>query len=191
MQRFLRLASTTALAIVGAGGVHVLTQGTTSTLADCAVPALQAKAPAGTTITGAKVVEATGKLPRYCQVDGHAATPGNEVNFRLGLPERWNGKYYFVGVGGLGGTIGSLNKGLERGYASASTDTGHLASDQTWGANRAKEIDYGHRGTHATAVAGKALSGAFYGRAPQHAYFEGCSNGGRQALMEVQRYPED
>ena len=113
------------------------------------------------------------------------------MNFRLGLPERWNGKYYFVGVGGLGGTIGSLNKGLQRGYASASTDTGHLSSDETWGANRAKEIDYGHRGTHVTAVAGKALAGSFYGQPVQHAYFDGCSNGGRQALMEVQRYPTD
>ena len=78
-----------------------------------------------------------------------------------------------------------------RGYASASTDTGHLESDQNWGKDRAKEIDYGHRGTHVTAVAGKALTGSFYGQAVQHAYFEGCSNGGRQALMEVQRYPED
>ncbi len=117
--------------------------------------------------------------------------PGNEVNFRLGLPERWNGKYYFVGVGGLGGSIGSLNKGLERGYAAASTDTGHLTDDQTWMANRAKEIDYGHRGTHVTAVAGKELTGAFYRQTVQHAYFDGCSNGGRQALMEVQRYPTD
>ena len=191
MQRLVRTAASTAIALVGACGVHVLTQGVTSTLADCSVPAMQAKAPAGTTITGAKAVDASGKLPRYCQVDGHAASPGNQVNFRLGLPERWNGKYYFVGVGGLGGSIGSLNKGLERGYASASTDTGHLSSDETWWSNRDKEIDYGHRGTHVTAVAGKALAGAFYGRAPQYAYFDGCSNGGRQALMEVQRYPQD
>ena len=58
-------------------------------------------------------------------------------------------------------------------------------------ANRAKEIDYGHRGTHVTAVAGKELAGSFYGQNVQHAYFDGCSNGGRQALMEVQRYPAD
>jgi feruloyl esterase len=191
MTRVFRLAFTTAVAIVGAAGVHVFTQGASSTLADCAVPALQAKAPKGTTITAAKLVDAIGKLPRYCQVDGHTASSGNDVNFRLGLPERWNGKYYFAGVGGLGGSIGSLNKGLERGYAAASTDTGHLASDETWMSNRAKEIDYGHRGTHVTAVAGKELAGSFYGQTVQHAYFDGCSNGGRQALMEVQRYPTD
>jgi feruloyl esterase len=191
MNRLVRLASTTAVAIAGAGGVHVMTQGTTSTLAECTVTAMQARAPKGTTITGAKIVEPLGRVPRHCLVDGHAASPGNEVNFRLGLPERWNGKYYFVGVGGLGGTIGRLDKGLSRGYASASTDTGHAESDPTWMSNRAKEIDYGHRGTHVTAVAARSLTGSFYGQSVQHAYFEGCSNGGRQALMEVQRYPDD
>jgi feruloyl esterase len=117
--------------------------------------------------------------------------PGNEVNFRLGLPVLWNGKFYFAGVGGTGGRIGSLDAGLERGYASASTDTGHDASDTSWGSNRAKEIDYGHRGTHVTAVAARTLTASYFARPPAHAYFNGCSNGGRQALMEVQRYPED
>ncbi|HUR33112.1 MAG TPA: tannase/feruloyl esterase family alpha/beta hydrolase [Vicinamibacterales bacterium] len=191
MNRLFRLSGTTMVAVVAALGVHVSTQGTGSPLAACEVAALQARAPQGTTITGATVVDAAGRIPRYCRVDGHTATPGNEVNFRLGLPERWNGKYYFKGVGGTGGTIGSLNDGLVRGYASASTDTGHVASDENWGADRAKEIDYGHRGTHVTAVAGKALAGSFYGQPVQRAYFDGCSNGGRQALMEVQRYPTD
>ena len=119
----------------------------------CTVAAVQAEAPPGTTITGAAIVEATGKVPKYCRVDGHVASPGNEVNFRLGLPATWNGKFFFAGVGGTGGTIGSLDAGLTRGYAAASTDTGHDAKDTTWGSNRAKEIDYGHRGTHLTAVA--------------------------------------
>ncbi len=158
---------------------------------ECAVPAVQSKAPAGTTITGAQIVEATDKAPRYYRVDGHVASPGNQVNFRLGLPGNWNGKFYFQGVGGLGGSIGNLDSGLARGYAAASTDTGHVSSDRSWGSNRAKEIDYGHRGTHVTAVAGKALTASFYGKPLQHAYFNGCSNGGRQAMMEVQRYPGD
>lgn len=157
----------------------------------CTRANLQPKAPSDTTITDAKVVEASGRVPQHCLVDGHVVVPGNTVNFRLGLPTGWNGKFYFQGVGGLAGTIGSLNTGLTRGYASASTDAGHSASDETWGSNRAKEIDYGHRGTHVTAVAGKALAAAYYGRPLQHAYFNGCSNGGRQALMEVQRYPDD
>jgi feruloyl esterase len=159
--------------------------------ADCTIERLQGKAPKGTTITAASLVDATDRVPAHCRVDGHTASPGNTVNFRLGLPVRWNGKFYFQGVGGLAGTIGSLNTGLVRGYASASTDTGHAADDPTWGQNRAKEIDYGHRGTHVATVATKALAASAYGRPLQQSYFNGCSNGGRQALMEVQRYPED
>jgi len=184
----------TALAVsvlVGALPARAATQSAAAGATECTVSAVQAKAPQGTTITSAAIVDATGKLPKYCRVDGHATSQGNEVNFRLGLPESWNGKFYFVGVGGTGGTIGSLDAGLARGYASASTDTGHDAKDESWGSNRAKEIDYGHRGTHVTAVAAKALTGSYFSRQPVHAYFNGCSNGGRQAMMEVQRYPED
>jgi hypothetical protein len=163
----------------------------------CTVAALQKNAPADTTIVAAEMVaggpgaRGGAALPRHCRVDGPVTVPGNSVKFRIGLPATWNGKFYFQGIGGLGGTIGALDAGLARGYASASSDTGHDAADPNWGASRAKEIDYGHRGTHVTAVAAKAITAAYYERAPQHAYFSGCSNGGRQALMEVQRYPDD
>jgi feruloyl esterase len=186
MNRILPIAAVLILALTGQ------TTDLAAQQTECTVASLQAKAPKGTTITGAAVVPAAEKVASYCRVDGHVAVPGNEVNFRLGLPTSgWNGKFYFSGIGGLGGRIGSLDKGLSRGYASASTDTGHSADDPTWGANRAKEIDYGYRGTHVTAVASKAIAAAFYAQPVQHAYFEGCSNGGRQAFMEVQRYPED
>lgn len=187
--RAVRLLTSTVVASLAAGAAILGAQN--SHAVACDVAALQAKAPGGTTITAAGIVDAKGSQPRYCQVDGHAATPGNEVNFRLGLPENWNGKFYFVGVGGTGGAIGRLDAGLERGYASASTDTGHVSSDETWTTNAAKRIDYGYRGTHATTEAAKALTSSFYGRAPAHSYFQGCSNGGRQAMMEVQRYPTD
>jgi Tannase and feruloyl esterase len=161
----------------------------------CVVDQLQKKAPAGTTIATAKLVPATDKVPSHCLVDGSVVTPGNTVDFRLGLPVQWNGKFYFQGVGGFAGSMGRLDDGLERGYASATTDTGHRSSSGTDGSwalnNRAKEIDYGHRGTHVTAVAAKSLTGAFFGKAPSYSYFSGCSNGGRQALMEAQRYPDD
>ena len=181
-----------ALGLAGSAAAAVLqAQGDAFAPADCTVERLQAKAARGTTITAAAMVDAAERVPAHCRVDGHTESPGNTVNFRLGLPVRWNGKFYFQGVGGLAGTIGSLNTGLTRGYASASTDTGHTTDDPTWGQNRAKEIDYGHRGTHVATVAAKALTAAAYGRPLQQAYFNGCSNGGRQALMEVQRYPED
>jgi len=187
-----RMLSAVVIAgLIGVAETRVATQQAAATTTACTTEAIQSKAPQGTTVTGAKTVAAAGNLPAFCQVDGHVSTPGNEVNFRLGLPASWNGKFYFTGVGGLGGSIGSLNAGLARGYASASTDTGHTSDDPTWGSNRAKEIDYGHRGTHVTAVAAKALTAAYFARQPAHSYFSGCSNGGRQALMEVQRYPED
>jgi len=165
-----------------------------SSAIDCSVASLQQKAPPGTTIASAAIVAAEKTTPEYCRVDGHVATPGNTVSFRLGLPASWNGKFYFAGVGGFAGTIGTLTPGLEKGYASASTDTGHqgAVTDASWALNNpAKRIDFAYRGTHVTAVATKALSEAYYGSAPRHAYFDGCSNGGRQALLEAQRYPDD
>jgi feruloyl esterase len=161
---------------------------------ECAVAGLQSQAPAGTTVTSAAIVAAASAAPQHCLVEGHVATPGNTVNFRLGLPTAWNGKFYFEGVGGFAGSIGPLRAGLTRGYAAASTDTGHQggATDASWALNNpAREIDFGHRGTHVTAVAAKALTQSYYGSAPRHAYFNGCSNGGRQALMEAQRYADD
>ena len=184
------LAVSGVAAVGGAYAAHLLAA-ETPLASSCTVTSLQTKAPQGTTITGARIVEPADDQPRHCLVDGTAATPGNKVNFRLGLPEQWNGKFYFVGVGGVGGTIGRLNAGLSRGYASASTDTGHTTDDENWIDDAAKRIDYGHRGTHATTVASKSVTQSFYGKAPEHAYFQGCSNGGRQAMMEVQRYPED
>ena len=185
MPRHLLIAAAVTAGIVAA------VSGVNAQATSCTVAAIQAKAPKGTTITGAEMVAAAGEVPAHCRVDGHTTSVDNEVNFRVGLPEAWNGKFLFLGVGGLGGSIANLSSGLTRGYATASTDTGHVSSDQTWASNRAKEIDYGHRGTHVTAVSSKAVASAFYGKAPQHAYFNGCSNGGRQAMMEVQRYPED
>jgi feruloyl esterase len=165
-----------------------------SSASDCSVASLQQKTPPGTTITSAAFVAAEKTTPEHCRVDGHVVTPGNTVNFRLALPASWNGKFYFAGVGGFAGSIGVLTPGLEKGYASASTDTGHqgVVTDASWALNNpAKRIDFAYRGTHVTAVATKALSEAYYGSAPRRAYFDGCSNGGRQALLEAQRYPDD
>src|SRR5262249_59491510 len=93
--------------------------------AACTLAALQAVAPADTTLTAVTLVPATGTLPEYCRVDGYVTTPEpvNTVNFRLGLPTLWNGKFYFQGVGGFGGTLCALGGGLGRGDASPSTRT--------------------------------------------------------------------
>lgn len=155
---------------------------------------------AQTTITETRFVEATDQVGEHCLVDGFVTTPGdevvesNQVGFRVGLPTEWNHDFYFQGVGGLAGNIGDLTAGLERGYASASTDTGHQASslDGRWAlGNRPKQIDYAYRGVHVATVAAKEITAVYYGQSQRYAVFNGCSNGGRQAVMEAQRYPGD
>ena len=89
---------------------------------------------------------------------------------------------------------GELAAAVTAGYAAASTDTGHHASgtDASWALGHPqKSIDFGWRAIHETAEKGKAVVAAFYGEAPRHSYFNSCSNGGRQALMEAQRFPAD
>ncbi|MFI6532031.1 tannase/feruloyl esterase family alpha/beta hydrolase [Nonomuraea sp. NPDC050547] len=159
-----------------------------------------------TTITRATTVTATTSVPEHCLVDAYVTTPGdatvpsNRVNFRLGLPAAWNSDFYFQGVGGLAGHIVPFDEGLRRGYASAATDTGHQGAsplghpelDGRWAlGNRPKQIDYAYRGVHVSTVAAKAITAIHYGRDTRKAIFNGCSNGGRQGLMEVQRYPAD
>lgn len=127
----------------------------------------------------------------FCRVEG-VVWP--EVNFEVWLPANWNRKFLGLGNGGLAGTItySGMPGSIASGYAVASTDTGHKASDPTWALGHMERVvDFGHRGIHVMTQAAKAITAAHYGRAPEHSYFDGCSNGGRQALMEAQRYPED
>ena len=161
----------------------------------CAIADLQAKAPKDTTILAARVVPAKDKIPEHCFVEGNVATPGNVVDFHVALPTNWNGKFLFQGVGGFAGRFAPLDNSLERGYAAATTDTGHKGTsgrDAAWALNhRPKEIDFGYRGAHVTTVAAQKLTTAYFGSKPKYRYFNGCSNGGRMALMSAQRYPDD
>ena len=136
------------------------------------------------------------ELPGFCRV---VAMTQPAVNFEVWLPtEGWNGKFHTSGNGGMAGSISysAMATALNRGYAAASTDTGHVRGDggfdANWALNRPDLIeDFGHRSIHLTAVHGKAISEAFYGDAPNYAYYVGCSKGGQQGMMEAQRYPED
>ena len=85
----------------------------------------------------------------------------------------------------------AMDAALRRGYAVAGTDTGHEGNGGPWMQHREKLIDFGHRAVHEMTVKAKAIVESFYGTAPRFAYFTGCSGGGRQALMEAQRYPDD
>lgn len=131
-----------------------------------------------------------------CAVDGTLAPT---ITFRVELPLRtWTGRYLQTGCGGLCGNL-SLRIGAADGcslvraggFVVASTDMGHQGMSAEFGRDPQKRADFAYRGVHLTAVAAKALIRAFYGQAARHAYFSGCSDGGREALIEAQRYPED
>ena len=131
-----------------------------------------------------------------CKVDG---VIGKEIHFSLWLPDTWNGMFVMGGQGGFAGRVESqaLALGaLEKGYAVAGTDTGHVGpgggTDGSWALGHPERIvNYGHAGIHRVTTTAKAAVVARYGRAPDKAYFAGCSNGGREALMAAQRYPGD
>jgi len=137
-------------------------------------------------------------LPAFCRVVG---TTRPAIQFEVWLPlKSWNGKFQGVGNGGTGGFISyrAMALALRRGYATASTDTGHVNTpygngfDSSWALHRPDLVaDYGYRSLHVTTVNGKQIVQAFYGKSAEHSYYVGCSKGGGQGLMEAQRYPED
>ncbi len=137
-------------------------------------------------------------VPAFCRVTG-AIQParGSDIQFEVWMPvSAWNGKFQGVGNGGFAGSISyaALAMALERGYATASTDTGHQAggTDAAWALGHFEKItDFGYRAIHETTVTAKAIVKAFYGNDAKRSYFSSCSNGGRQALMEAQRFPAD
>ncbi len=137
-------------------------------------------------------------LPAFCRVVG-VITPSSDsiIQFELWMPaSRWNGKFQGIGNGGFAGSIEyePMAAAVQRGYATAATDTGHQAdgTDAGWALGHPEKIvDYGHRAIHEMTENAKTILSAFYGDSPARSYFSSCSNGGRQALMEAQRYPDD
>jgi feruloyl esterase len=163
-----------------------------------------------TTITAAQSVttsftppgsnNAIANLPPFCRVAGMIApTSESHIQFEVWMPlDKWNGKFSGVGNGGWAGTIsfGGLADQLRRGYATASTNTGHESAPGFEMARFAHDkpeqlIDFAYRSHHETAAVAKALVQAFYGKAPDRSYFIGCSSGGYEGLMEAQRFPAD
>ncbi len=163
---------------------------------------------ANTTITMAQTVAAgafstTGvavplykELPVFCRVAGVIRpTADSEIKFEVWMPvSGWNRKFHGVGNGGFAGSINyrDMAAALARGFATASTDTGHSGGDASWALGHPEKlVDYGHRGIHEMTEKAKLVIGSFFGEGPKRSYFASCSNGGRQALMEAQRYPAD
>lgn len=142
--------------------------------------------------------DAQSGLGAYCEVTTLTASgPGSRIGAVYRLPETWNGRMLGIGGGGWAGntTLQAATVGLKRGYAIAQTDAGHAnpsGADLAWAkGNPVAMTDFAHRGIHEMTVLGKQVAGEFYGSAPRHSFFQGCSTGGRQGLMEAQRYPAD
>jgi len=119
----------------------------------------------------------------------------SDIKIEVWLPvSGWNGKFQAVGNGGWAGTISypAMAEALRRGYATASTDTGHATEGGSFALGHPEKfIDFAYRAVHEMTVKAKAIVQAFYGTPPRYAYWNGCSTGGRQGLAEVQRYPDD
>jgi feruloyl esterase len=136
-------------------------------------------------------------LPAFCRVVVKA-TPSSDsdIAIEVWMPETWNGRFRGQGNGGFAGEIDYISMGAAvlRGYATAGTNTGHAgaATDATWALGHPEKVtDFGYRAIHVMTDVAKAAIERRYGRRPERSYFGACSNGGRQALMEAQRFPED
>ncbi len=162
--------------------------------ADLAKTDLTAIGGSGSVVT--KAEETTSDGIAVCAVE---ATLAPQIHFQVLLPlKTWTQRYLQVGCGGLCGNI-SLRSGAssgcailtDGGFVMAATDMGHSGMGAEWGLDDGLRADFAHRAQHVTALAVKALIQGLYGQAPAYSYFNGCSDGGREALMEALRYPTD
>ncbi len=146
-----------------------------------------------------RTIAATDAAPAHCRVSGVLAP---EIGFEVNLPARWNERLYMIGNGGLAGEqpddpgrAAQRAQALTNAFVMVSTDTGHKASEQPAGVfaqrNPATAIDYAYRAVHLTAITAKKIANAYYARPVAKAYWNSCSNGGRQGLIEAQRFPTD
>jgi feruloyl esterase len=139
--------------------------------------------------------------PGICRVTAITTHPpaGDKVKIWLAIPtSNWNGRFMGTGGGGfVGGSAAGANQPAAQGYAAGATDTGHDGGSGSFALGADGKLnwqsirDNAHVGIHEMTVTGKALTEAMYGVAPRYSYFNGCSTGGRQGLMEAQRYPQD
>jgi feruloyl esterase len=177
---------------------------------DCTVDALNALHVSGVQITQASAIAAAGTAPAHCAVQGTMDTrgenaPPGSARFALQLPDAWQQRFFFMGVGGNAGTLTpSVNatdrlSALGKGYAVIVQDSGHVGNgtDAGWlrtpdgKRDQAKMVDFMYRAAHDVTVTGKQFAKAYYAAPVEHAYFDGCSTGGRMAMMEAERYPID
>jgi len=156
----------------------------------------------GMTVTSASGMAPAGGGAAYCEVTAVLSpVAGSHIGVVYRLPKQWNGRLVGYGGGGWAGNVGlqTVAADVARGYATMQTDGGHAnpnAFDASWTAPGGKPdavalTDFSWRAVHQMTVTGKQVAQRYYGRAQDVALFQGCSTGGRMALMEAQRFPED
>jgi hypothetical protein len=151
-----------------------------------------------TTIESAKIDANNANVCRVTAITTHPPA-GDKVRIWVAIPmSNWNGRFIGTGGGGfVGGSEAGVNQPIALGYAGGATDTGHAGGSGSFAMDPTGNLDWqlvrdnAHVGIHEMTVTGKALTQALYNAAPKYSYFNGCSTGGRQGLMEAQRYPED
>jgi feruloyl esterase len=204
------------VSVLGVGvlaGLVLPTSRASASLPYCSAPILSGFLIENVTIVSATDVPAHAQQPEYCLVQGTVATNGEgagpgSAEFVVKLPDHWANRFVFFGCGGNCGSVKPVSANqtdvaaaLGLGYAVVNTDTGHeqdpTTPDPTWNLlepgvpNEPAIIDFFYRAVHQVTVATKVLAETYYRDRIEHAYFDGCSTGGRQAVMEGDRYPED
>ncbi|MEJ2110891.1 MAG: tannase/feruloyl esterase family alpha/beta hydrolase [Acidobacteriota bacterium] len=147
----------------------------------------------------AELIPANGELSEFCRISG-LLDP--EIAFEVSMPAKWNGRFYMFGNGGHAGEalddpmrVSQRNDALRAGFAVAQTNTGHDSRKEPGAtfvmSNPQKAIDYAYRAVHLTATTAKSIIESYYEKPISYSYWNSCSNGGRQGLIEAQRFPED
>jgi Tannase and feruloyl esterase len=147
----------------------------------------------------ASLIPASADAPEHCRVSGLLRP---EIGFEVNLPSRWNRRFYMIGNGGHAGEApddpgraAQRAAALQNGFVIATTNTGHDAKKEPQAtfvlSNPQKAVDYAYRAVHLTATTAKEIARQYYATAVSRSYWNSCSNGGRQGLIEAQRYPDD
>ena len=148
------------------------------------------------TISRAETVPARDALPLHCRVSATLKpSSDSDIKVEVWLPAAgWNQKYLAVGNGAFNGSVNTnaMAVALARGYATSSTDTGHSGGSASFALGHPeKVVDFGWRAVHEMTVAAKQIVRSYYAAPPRFSYWNGCSAGGRQAMKEAQRFPDD
>ena len=147
-------------------------------------------------LTPAGSTNALQNLPAFCRVAVDLKpTPDSDIHIEVWLPtSQWNGKFIAVGSGGWGGSLsyGEMADALRRGYATSATDDGHTGPSASFVVGHPEKlIDFAYRAEHEMTVEAKTLIHAFYGSDPRYSFWNGCSGGGREGLLQASRYPDE